>query len=383
MTVYLDNAATTPILPKVASEMMDVMAQNYGNPSSIHQEGRRAKHQLMMARRSIADSIGADEDEILFTSSGSEGDNMALVEGALANQDKGHHIISTQVEHPAVLETLYRLENMGFDVTYLPVNDKGEITLKQVQEAFKPGETILVSIMFGNNEVGTLYPIQEIGEWLRDKDTLFHTDAVQAYGTEMIDVNTLPVDLLTVAAHKVNGPRGIGFLYIRKGTHIQPLITGGEQENHRRAGTENLPAIVGFASAVQYLNEEEKQQRHERYQQFRNHIISILDEEKIEYHINGSHQHLPHILNLWIHDVPSDLLLMQLDLQGFAVSTGSACTAGNVDPSHVLQAMYGSDSPAVTQSVRISFGYQNTMEEIQKFSQTLVRSIKQLKGRRK
>lgn len=383
MTVYLDNAATTPILPKVASEMMDVMAQNYGNPSSIHQEGRRAKHQLMMARRSIADSIGADEDEILFTSSGSEGDNMALVEGALANQDKGHHIISTQVEHPAVLETLHRLENMGFDVTYLPVNDKGEITLKQVQEAFKPGETILVSIMFGNNEVGTLYPIQEIGEWLRDKDTLFHTDAVQAYGTEMIDVNTLPVDLFTVAAHKVNGPRGIGFLYIRKGTHIQPLITGGEQENHRRAGTENLPAIVGFASAVQYLSEEEKQQRRERYQQFRNHIISALDEEKIEYYINGSHQHLPHILNLWIQDVPSDLLLMQLDLQGFAVSTGSACTAGNVDPSHVLQAMYGSDSPAVTQSIRISFGYQNTMEEIQKFSQALVRSIKQLKGRRK
>lgn len=383
MTVYLDNAATTPILPKVASEMMDVMAQNYGNPSSIHQEGRRAKNQLMMARRSIADSIGADEDEILFTSSGSEGDNMALVEGALANQDKGHHIISTQVEHPAVLETLHRLENMGFDVTYLPVNDKGEITLKQVQEAFKPGETILVSIMFGNNEVGTLYPIQEIGEWLRDKDTLFHTDAVQAYGTEMIDVNTLPVDLFTVAAHKVNGPRGIGFLYIRKGTHIQPLITGGEQENHRRAGTENLPAIVGFASAVQYLSEEEKQQRRERYQQFRNHIISALDEEKIEYYINGSHQHLPHILNLWIQDVPSDLLLMQLDLQGFAVSTGSACTAGNVDPSHVLQAMYGSDSPAVTQSIRISFGYQNTMEEIQKFSQALVRSIKQLKGRRK
>lgn len=383
MTVYLDNAATTPILPQVAQEMMDVMSRDYGNPSSIHQEGRRAKHQLMIARQVIADSIGANEDEILFTASGSEGDNMALVEGALSNQDKGHHIISTQVEHPAVLQTLQRLEKMGFEVTYLPVNERGELSVEQLKEAFRPGETILVSIMFGNNEVGTLYPIQEMGEWVREQGALFHTDAVQAYGTENIDVRSLPVDLLTVAAHKVNGPRGIGFLYIRQGTNIQPFITGGEQENHRRAGTENLPAIAGFATAVQQLTAEEKEKRHARYQQFRQVIQSALDEAKIDYQVNGSAHHLPHILNLWVKQVPSDLLLMQLDLQGFAVSTGSACTAGNVDPSHVLQAMYGQDNPAVMESIRISFGYQNTLDEIEQFSQALVTTIQKIQERRK
>lgn len=382
MTVYLDNAATTPILPEVMTAMMQVMQEDYGNPSSIHQEGRRAQQKLMHARQTIAESIGARDDEILFTASGSEGDNMALMQGALANQHKGRHIISTAVEHPAVLNTLKRLEQQGFEVTYLPVNDRGEITLEQVQQAVRP-DTILVSIMFGNNEVGTLYPIKAIGEWLSGQDILFHTDAVQAYGTEDIDVNQLKVDLLTVAAHKVNGPKGVGFLYIRKGTVIQPFITGGEQENHRRAGTENLPAIVGFAQAVTQLTATEKESRHARYQSFRQYLLQRLDEAGVDYKVNGSADHLPHILNLWIKNVPSDLLLMQLDLAGFAISTGSACTAGNVEPSHVLAAMYGNESPAIRESIRISFGYQNTESEIEQLSDELIKDALRLQKRGK
>lgn len=380
--IYLDNAATTPILPEVADEMLAVMQSHFGNPSSVHSAGRQAQQRLLRARQTIADSIGATEDEILFTASGSEGDNMALIQGAMAMKDKGRHIITTAVEHPAVLNTVKRLEQDGFTVTYLPVNENGEITVEQVKEAYRPHETILVSIMYGNNEVGTIYPIAEIGAFLKDKEVLFHTDAVQAYGTETIDVSALNVDLLTVAAHKINGPKGVGFLYIKKGLSLKPLITGGEQESHRRAGTENLPAIVGFEKAVLVLTPEVRQERHQRYESFRTMILEALAEAGVAYEVNGSDHHLPHILNLWLKQVPSDILLMQLDLAGIAISTGSACTAGNVDPSHVLTAMYGEDHPAIQESIRISFGYQNTEEDIRALCDVLVKNALRLQQRR-
>lgn len=380
--IYLDNAATTPILPEVADEMLTVMQSHFGNPSSVHSAGRQAQQRLLRARQTIADSIGATEDEILFTASGSEGDNMASFVFHRHCALNKRHIITTAVEHPAVLNTVKRLEQEGFTVTYLPVNEQGEITVEQVKEAYRPHETILVSIMYGNNEVGIIYPIVEIGAFLKDKEVLFHTDAVQAYGTETIDVSALNVDLLTVAAHKINGPKGVGFLYIKKGLSLKPLITGGEQESHRRAGTENLPAIVGFEKAVLVLTPEVRQERHQRYENFRTMILEALAEAGVTYEVNGSDHHLPHILNLWIKQVPSDILLMQLDLAGITISTGSACTAGNVDPSHVLTAMYGKDHPAIQESIRISFGYQNTEEDIRALCDVLVKNALRLQQRR-
>lgn len=374
MAIYLDNAATTPLHPTVKAAMIEAM-DDFGNPSSIHQYGRHPHFKILSAREQIAKSIGAKTDEIVFTASGSEGDNMALVEGSHAMQQKGRHIISTAIEHPAVLNTLHRLEDEGFEVTYLPVNERGEVSVEDVQQALRD-DTILVSIMYGNNEVGSIMPIQRIGALLSQHQALFHTDAVQVYGTEPIDVTTLGVDLLSVAAHKINGPKGIGFLYLRQGTPFQPLITGGEQENHRRAGTENLPAIMGFKEAVAIISDEEKHARHQRYMAFKQEIIQQLTDAGIEVEVNGSLEGLPHILNLWFKGWRSDILLTRLDMSGIAVSSGSACTAGNVAPSHVLESMYGKEHPRVMESLRISFGYQTTEEDIQTLITTLIQIMK-------
>ncbi|MCB5951975.1 cysteine desulfurase [Enterococcus sp. BWT-B8] len=378
--IYLDHAGTTPMHPDVIEEMTAVMRDIFGNPSSIHGVGREAHRKLEAVRQVIAGSINAAPHEIIFTSGGTEGDNTAIVETAIKRKDKGSHIITTAVEHLAVLQPMRYLETLGFDVTYLPVDRTGKLTIEAVQSSLRE-ETILVSVMAGNNETGQLMPIKEIGELLKDHQAFFHTDAVQVYGSESVDVEKLGVDLLSVSAHKINGPKGVGFLYKRDGVPFEPLIRGGEQEEKRRAGTENLPGISGMGKAVELLTPEVKEEIKNRNSRFQKVILQKLEENSIDYQVNGSLDgKLSHILNIWIKGIPNDLLLMHLDLNGTAVSTGSACTAGTVEPSHVLAAMYGEESPAVKESIRISFGYGNSENEIEIFINSLIQSIERLKS---
>ena len=376
--IYLDHAATTPMHPRVIEKMMEVMNTNFGNPSSIHSFGREARHYIDLAREMLARSIGAKENEIIFTSGGTEADNMALFGAAESNQHKGKHIITTQVEHHAVLHACQRLEKMGFEVTYLPVDETGEISLDDLSTALRE-DTILVSVMFGNNEVGTLQPIKEIGEILKSHQALFHTDAVQAYGIEDINVNELNVDLLSVSAHKINGPKGTGFLYGRDKVKLVPRAFGGEQERKRRAGTENVAAIVGFQEAVKIASEERLVKR-EKYQGFKKTFVEKLAAHNIEFSINGLlEKSMPHILNLSFPGTNVEAMLVNLDLAGIAVSSGSACTAGSIEPSHVLVAMFGKESDVLINSIRFSFGFNTTEQEIIKAAEETARIVSRLK----
>lgn len=376
--IYLDHAATTPLRDSVISEITRAMSWVHGNPSSVHRFGRQAMFEIEQARDTIANGIGAHSDEIVFTSGGTEGDNTVLRDIPRQLQHKGRHVISTNVEHNAVSEPLALLEAEGFDVTYLPVSETGSVTVKQVEEALRE-DTILVSIMYGNNEIGSLNPIQEIGNFLEKMDVLFHTDAVQAFGTEKISVDRLKVDYLTASSHKINGPKGTGLLFIKRGAPVPKLLYGGEQESKRRAGTENLPAIVGFAEAVRLIKDESPDVKRETYQRYRHIILNGLKEHNISYQVNGHPtDYLPHILNIRLKGVSSQLLLSRLDLKGFAVSIGSACTAGTVTPSHVLEAIYTPNHVAINESIRISFGYGLTEESIVAFTNTLITEIKAL-----
>ena len=375
--IYLDHAATTPMHPRVIEKMMEVMNTNFGNPSSIHSFGREARHYIDLAREMLARSIGAKENEIIFTSGGTEADNMALFGAAESNQHKGKHIITTQVEHHAVLHACQRLEKMGFEVTYLPVDETGEISLDDLSTALRE-DTILVSVMFGNNEVGTLQPIKEIGELLKSHQALFHTDAVQAYGIEDINVNELNVDLLSVSAHKINGPKGTGFLYGRDKVKLVPRAFGGEQERKRRAGTENVAAIVGFQEAVKIASEERLVKR-EKYQGFKKTFVEKLAAHNIEFSINGLlEKSMPHILNLSFPGTNVEAMLVNLDLAGIAVSSGSACTAGSIEPSHVLVAMFGKESDVLINSIRFSFGFNTTEDQIIKTAEETARIVSRL-----
>jgi cysteine desulfurase len=375
--IYLDHAATTPMHPRVIEIMMEVMNKNFGNPSSIHSFGREARHYIDLARETLARSIGAKENEIIFTSGGTEADNMALFGVAESYQHKGKHIITTQVEHHAVLHACQRLEKMGFEVTYLPVDEIGEISLDDLSTALRE-DTILVSVMYGNNEVGTLQPIKEIGEILKAHQALFHTDAVQAYGMEDINVNELNVDLLAVSAHKINGPKGTGFLYVRDKVKLVPRAFGGEQERKRRAGTENVAAIVGFQEAVKIASEERLEKR-DKYQGFKKTFIEKLDVHHIEFSINGLlEKSLPHILNLSFPGTNVEAMLVNLDLAGIAVSSGSACTAGSIEPSHVLVAMFGKESDRLINSIRFSFGFNTTEDQIIKTAEETARIVSRL-----
>jgi cysteine desulfurase len=357
--------------------MMEVMNNNYGNPSSIHSFGREARHYIDLARETLARSIGAKENEIIFTSGGTEADNMALFGVAESYQHKGKHIITTQVEHHAVLHACQRLEKMGFEVTYLPVDETGEISLDDLISALRD-DTILVSVMYGNNEVGTLQPIKEIGEILKAYQALFHTDAVQAYGMEDINVNELNVDLLAVSAHKINGPKGTGFLYVRDKVKLVPRAFGGEQERKRRAGTENVAAIVGFQEAVKIASEERLVKR-EKYQGFKKILIEKLAAHPIEFSINGLlDKSMPHVLNLSFPGINVEAMLVNLDLAGIAVSSGSACTAGSIEPSHVLVAMFGKESDRLINSIRFSFGFNTTEDQIIKTAQETARIVSRL-----
>ncbi|MGO3790243.1 MAG: cysteine desulfurase family protein [Enterococcus gilvus] len=377
-TIYLDHAATSPMHPEVIETMTEVMNETFGNPSSIHSFGRQAAGKLEMAREVIGKSLGVKYHEIIFNSGGTEGDNTVILETAFGRQNEGRHLITTQIEHPAVINSMKYLETQGFEVTYLPVDRKGRISLKDFEESLRP-DTILVSIMYGNNEIGNLMPIQEIGERLKDHPAYFHTDAVQAYGNQFIRPRELGVDFLSISAHKINGPKGVGFLYKSDEAKLQPLLHGGEQEEKRRAGTENLAGVCGMAKAVELLTEDEREKRQKLYEQFTQKVLTILDQAGVDYHVNGDlNNKLPHVLNLRFTGIVNDLLLMKLDLKGIAVSTGSACTAGTIDPSHVLEAMYGEGAIEVKESLRVSFGYGNTIEQVDYFAEQLVASLHEL-----
>ncbi|GEK29762.1 cysteine desulfurase [Kurthia zopfii] len=369
--IYLDHAATSPMHPEVIQVMTDTMSQVYGNPSSIYGIGRESRKYLDDARAVISKSIGAKASEIVFTSGGSEADNLAIFGTAHARQQEGRHIITTQIEHHAVLRACERLENDGFEVTYLPVDSRGMIAIDDLKNALR-NDTILVTIMYGNNEVGTVQPIAEIGQLLKNHPATFHTDAVQAYGIEQLNVDELGVDLLSTSAHKLNGPKGIGFLYERASTKIDPLLVGGDQERKRRASTENVPAIIGFAKAVE-LAQQSMQVKQQQFEQYRNFILQKLDEAQISYHTNGDALHaLPHLLNISFKGMDVESFLVNLDMAGVAVSSGSACTAGSLDPSHVLVAMYGKGAEELRNSIRISFGYGLDDVQIERATQSIV-----------
>ena len=364
-TIYLDHAATTPMAPEVIDVMTAALTENYGNASSVHTLGKKNRVLIDYARQTIAASIGAQDREVIITSGGTESDNMALIKTAEYYADKGNHIITTNIEHPAVLNPLRYLETKGFEVTYLPADETGRIHLDQVKEAIRP-ETILVSVMHTNNEIGSVNPIREIGEYIDslDQTIAFHTDAVQAFGTVNLDVNELKVDLLSASAHKMNGPKGIGLLYVREGLNIPSLLMGGAQENEHRAGTENIPAILAFEKAVQ-LNAENRDGNIERLTALKEKFLTLLDEKGIDYTQNGESAYsLPHILSLNFPAVRSDMLLIKMDLNGVAMSAGSACSAGSIEPSHVLVAMFGEGANEIEHTVRFSFGQGNTIEEI-------------------
>lgn len=367
--IYLDYAATTPVRPEVASLYMETMQTVSGNPSSIHSYGRTARKQVDDARQILAKSVHANASEIIFTSGGTEADNFALNGVAKAYKHLGNHIITTSVEHHAVLTTCAALEKEGFEVTYLPVDSNGLVSAKQVSEALQ-ANTILVSVMYGNNEVGVIQPIEEIGQLLTDHQAVFHTDAVQAYGVLPIHVDELHVDLLSVSSHKVNGPKGVGFLYQRKGVELTPISLGGSQERKRRAGTENVPSIVAFAKAAQ-LSQTESVEKVARYKGYRQVMSQVFNEAGIEFEptVDEKAVTLPHVFNVYFKGTDIESLLINLDMDGVLVSSGSACSAGSLDPSHVLTAMFGEDSPRLRSSVRFSFGYGLTEDLVREAAQ--------------
>lgn len=378
--IYLDNAATTPMAPEVLDTMNKEMKESWGNASTGYSYGRHSKLVMENSRHLIAQSINADDNEIIFTSGGTESDNTAIIQTALTRQNLGKHIITTAIEHEAVLKPLHFLEEHGFEVTYLPVNEYGEISLDDFKKALRD-DTILVTIMMGNNEVGSRMPIHEIGEILKDHQAWFHTDAVQTYGLLPIDVKRDHIDMLSTSAHKLNGPKMIGFLYRRDGISFPSFIKGGDQETKRRAGTENVPAIAAFAKAVELDSPEEKQKLRERYYHFKQKIVQALRDHDVDFEVNGKVEPdgLNHVLNLWFKGISTYVMQTDLDLAGIAVSGGSACTAGSIEPSHVLTAMYGADSPRISESIRISFGKVNTEEDIDKLIVTIIQTVDKLK----
>ncbi|MHA8138657.1 cysteine desulfurase family protein [Lactobacillaceae bacterium Scapto_B20] len=378
--IYLDNAATTPIADEVLADMNDKFKNVFGNASTLYGLGRQSHTILEDSRHVIAQSINAKDDEIVFTSGGSESDNTAIIQTAEVREHLGKHIISTKIEHEAVLKPLQYLETKGFKVTYLPVDEHGNISMADLKAALDD-ETILVTIMSGNNEVGSRMPIHEIGELLKDHQAWFHTDAVQAYGLLDIDVQNDHIDMLSTSAHKINGPKMMGFLYRKQGINFPSFIKGGDQEMKRRAGTENVPGISGFATAVKLITPEEKQARQAKYYHFKQMIIEGLTDNQIEFELNGTldPSNLNHVLNIWVKGISTYVLQTNLDLAGIAVSGGSACTAGSISPSHVLVSMFGEDSPRIGESIRISFGTFTTQAEIQTFIDETTKIINRLK----
>ena len=376
-TIYLDHAATSPMHPVVIAAMTEAMTTVFGNPSSIHSSGRAARKVLDDARAILAYSIGAKDGEIILTSGGTEADNTAIFGTAYARMSEGKHIITTEIEHHAVLHACQKLEKEGFEVTYLPVDKFGQVSVKNLVDALRD-DTILVTIMYGNNEVGTIQPIQEIGALLRDHQATFHTDAVQAFGVEKLNVDALNVDLLSVSAHKLNGPKGIGFLYQRTGTPLAAHLFGGSQEKKRRAGTESIPAIVGFSKAAEIALGEMEEKR-KLYTSFRHTFINVLEREHINFYVNGKDDAmLPHVVNISFPGMDVESFLVNLDMAGINASSGSACTAGSIDPSHVLVSMFGKDAEQLRNSIRFSFGLGLTLDEVETAAQITAKIVQRL-----
>lgn len=368
--IYYDHAASTPMHPDVAAVMLDALTRTVGNASSTHGFGREARSMINRARDVIAAGIGCLPAELVFTGGGTESDNLALIGAARAARKRGkQHIITAATEHHAVLHACEALEREGFRVTVLPVNERGTVAVADVSAAIAE-DTTLISLMFVNNETGTIQPIAEVGELARSHRVLFHVDAVQALGFVPIDLKTLPVDLMSFSGHKINGPQGVGALFVRKGTPIEAVLHGGSQERKRRPGTENVAGIVGFAAAFERyvtMAAERKPFLDELRYTWVERLRAMLGEDRIV--VNGDpERHAPHIVNISFLGISSETMLMNLDLAGIAASGGSACTAGALEPSHVLQAM-GVSPERLASAVRFSFGLGNTMEELERAAQ--------------
>lgn len=379
--IYLDHAASTPIHPQVAERMLQVMTHTHGNASSVHAFGRSAKKVVSGARDQIAKDLGCRPDELVFTAGGTESDNLALFGIAESLSHKGKHIITSQIEHHAVLHACEALEHRGYEVTYLPVDAYGLVSIEEVEAAIRP-DTILISIMFGNNEVGTIQPITEVGQLARAKNIIFHTDAVQALGAIPLNYHELPVDLISFSSHKINGPQGIGALYIRHGVKVEPVLYGGLQERKRRAGTENLAGIAGFEQAVE-LAVQGLSERINHLESLRAYMLEELEQQvgMEGYVVNTPiDQSLPHILNISFPGVKSETMLMNLDMENIAAASGSACTSGSLELSHVLQAMKIPEN-LLNSAIRFSFGMGNTREEIAYVVQKIATILKRIRSR--
>ncbi len=360
--IYLDNAATTQTAPKVVEAMLPYFTENYGNASSIYGLGAESKRAITRSREIIAESLNAQAAEIYFTAGGSEADNWAIIAAAEAYADKGKHIITSKIEHHAVLHTCRYLEKRGYEITYVEVDENGILKLEDLKKAIRP-DTILISVMFANNEIGTIQPIKEIGEIAKETGILFHTDAVQAYGHVPINVNELHIDMLSASGHKLNGPKGIGFLYIRKGVKIRSFIHGGAQERSRRAGTENVPGIVGLGAAADQAFSR-LQERSKREYVLRDYLIGRIEKEIPYCRLNGDRdRRLPNNVNFSFQFIEGESLLIMLDMKGICASSGSACTSGSLDPSHVLLAI-GLPHEIAHGSLRLTLSEENTMEEM-------------------
>lgn len=376
--IYMDNAATTRITEPVLEAMMPYLTAVYGNPSSVHTFGREARKPLEAARRAVADALGAEPSEIYFTGSGTESDNWAIRGAAYANSAKGKHIITSQIEHHAVLHTVEQLENEGFAATYLPVDEFGLVDPEALRAAMMP-ETILVTIMAANNEIGTVEPIEALANVAHEGGALFHTDAVQALGAIPIDVKTMQIDLLSLSGHKLHAPKGVGALYIRKGLKIQHFIYGGAQERGQRGGTENLASIVGLGRAVE-LAMQNFDQRNARLMAMRDRLIDGILSAIPEVRLNGHPtKRLPGNANISIRYIEGEGILIGLDLAGIAGSSGSACTSGSLDPSHVLLAI-GLPHEIAHGSLRLSLGEDNTMEEVEQVIKSLAQVVEKLRS---
>lgn len=376
--VYLDNAATTALSPRVLEAMLPYFTQYYGNPSSVHAFGREAKQGLDKARDQVAKALHCEPSEVIFTGCGTESDNTVLLGVAQRYGDKGKHIITTNVEHHAILHTCEYLEKQGYSVTYLPVDQDGLVTAEQVAAAIRP-DTILVSIMFANNEVGTIMPIQEIGAVCKEKGVLFHTDAVQAVGHIPVDVQAMHIDMLSLSAHKFHGPKGVGALYCRKGIRLPSYIMGGAQERGRRAGTENVAGIVGLGAAIQLATEQLEENR-AKMTALRDRLMTGIQTRISEVKLNGHPTNrLPNNVNFSFKYIEGESILLMLDMNGIAASSGSACTSGSLDPSHVLLAL-GLPHEIAHGSVRLTLGDETTEEDIDYTIDVLEKTVARLRA---
>lgn len=374
--IYLDHAATTKIRPEVVEVMMPYLTENFGNASSVYSWGREAKKAIDEARATVANIIGSEFDEIVFTGSGTESDNMAIKGVAWEYSHKGKHLITSNIEHHGVLDAMKSLEKQGFEVTYLPVNDLGIVSVADFKAAIRP-DTILASIMHANNEIGTIQPIAELGKIAKEHGVLMHTDAVQTTGVLPINVKDLNVDLLSLSAHKFYGPKGIGALYLRKGLRLVPLVHGGAQERKRRAGTENVAAIVGLAKALE-LSESDRDTENRRITELRDRLFKGLMEIP-ETRINGClEDRLPNNVNVCFRYIEGESLLLNLDMLGIAASSGSACTSGSLDPSHVLLAL-GLSHEIAHGSLRLTLGRDTSEAEIDYVVESLAPIVTRLR----